>query len=100
MDRIDVKSKIYAHQDIKMLGHVTWVGKSSAEATLELFQFRDGKWVHVTEATFVMVVRDPMNKGSSYVNPLVAETKEEQKLMDRGERNKIARYLRMIQSFF
>lgn len=91
VDRIDVKSKINAHQDIKMMGHVTWVGKSSAESTLELFQFRDDNWIHVTEATFVMVVRDPMNRGSSFVNPLVAETEEEKKILDRGERNKVIR---------
>ena len=45
-----------------MMGHVTWVGKSSVESTLELFQLRAGEWVHVTEATFVMVVRDALNR--------------------------------------
>ena len=74
VDSIDIKNKLQANQDVKMMGHVTWVGRSSVEATLQLFQLRDGDWVHVTEATFVMVVRDPINKGSSFVNPLVAET--------------------------
>ena len=58
-------------QDIKMMGHVTWVGKSSVESTLELFQLRDGEWVHVTEATFVMVVRDALNRQGFAHIPLM-----------------------------
>jgi acyl-CoA hydrolase len=54
-----------------MMGHVTWAGKSSVEATLQLFQCREGEWVHVTDATFVMVVRDPLNKGWVHYEMLV-----------------------------
>ena len=43
-------------------GHVTWVGKSSAESTLYLEQVRDGEWRKVTEAKFVLVARDPLNR--------------------------------------
>lgn len=91
VDSIDVRKQLSATQDIKMMGHVTWVGKSSAESTLQLFQLREGKWIHVTDANFVLVVRDPMNKGSSFVNPMAAETHEEKDLFNRGESNKIAR---------
>lgn len=100
VDRIDVKMKIPSDQDIKLMGHVTWVGKSSVEATLELWQLREQGWVHVTDATFVMVVRDPINKGSSFVNPLVVETEAEKAFSDRGERNKIARYAMTTESLF
>ncbi len=100
VDRIDVKHKITADHDIKMLGHVTWVGKSSAESTLELYQMRDGEWIHVLEATFVMVVRDPLNRGSSYVNPLLVETEQEKALLERGERNKIQRLAASTESLF
>ena len=45
-----------------VVGHVTWVGKSSAESTLYLEQVRDGQWRKVTEAKFVLVARDPLNR--------------------------------------
>ena len=45
----------------------------------------------MTDATFVMIVRDPMNKGSAFVNPLAAETQDEMDLCNRGKSNKIAR---------
>lgn len=41
---------------------MTWVGKSSAESTLYLEQKRDGEWTKVTEARFVLVARDPLNR--------------------------------------
>lgn len=100
VDRINVKKSINSDQDIKMMGHVTWVGSSSVEASLELYQLRDGKWVHVTEATFVMVVRDSMNKGSSYVNPLRVEGPEETAILERGELNKITRMATATDSLF
>ena len=37
--------------DIRMSGHVTWVGKSSAESTLQLEQLVDGQWRRCTEVT-------------------------------------------------
>ncbi len=86
-----MKGPIAADQDIKMMGHVTWVGKSSAEATLELFQLREGQWVHVTDATFVMVARDPLNRGSSFINRLEAKTEAERDLLQRGVNNKLKR---------
>ena len=43
------------------------------------------------DATFVLVVRDPMNKGSSFVNPMAVQTQEEKEIFNRGESNKIAR---------
>ena len=63
------------------------MGKSSMEATMEVEQKdRDLlKWNVVTLARFVMVSRDPLNKGSAVVNPLVAVTDEEKALFSRGE---------------
>jgi len=100
VDRIDFKDKINADEDIKMLGHVTWVGKSSAESTLALYQMREGQWKHVTEATFVLVVRDPMNTGSSFVNRIQADTEEEKALLNRGEKNKVQRLAAATESLF
>jgi len=36
-----------------------------------------------------MVVRDPLNAGSSFVNPIQADTEEEKALLKRGEKNKV-----------
>ncbi len=45
-------------------GHVTWVGRSSAESTVNLEQKVEGKWEQVTTARFVLVARDPLNRYS------------------------------------
>ena len=43
------------------------------------------EWLTVTKARFVMVARDPLNKGPALVNPLVPETDEEKSLFQKGE---------------
>ena len=73
--------------DIRLRGHVTWVGRSSMEATMEVDQ-KDperNEWQTFTKARFVMVSRDPLNKGSAIVNRLIAETDEEKALFKKGE---------------
>ena len=58
VDRIYMHGKLNFDQDIKMSGHVTWVGRSSAESTLVLEQQREnGTWEQITEASFVLVAR-------------------------------------------
>ena len=69
-------------------GHVTWVGKSSAESTLHLEQLIDGQWVKITQALFVLVARDPLNRGAAFINPLELGTDEEIALFNQGEENK------------
>ncbi len=46
-------------------GHVTWVGRSSAESTVNLEQKVEGRWEQVTTARFVLVARDPLNRYSN-----------------------------------
>lgn len=57
------------------------------EATMEVDQkdILKDEWNTVTKARFVMVSRDPTNKGSAIVNPLIAETDEEKAIFLRGE---------------
>jgi len=60
------------------------------EATMEVDQ-QDPElkeWHTFTKARFVMVSRDPLNKGSAIVNRLVAETEEEKALFQSGEGKK------------
>lgn len=44
---------------------------------------------HVFQATFVLVARDPLNRGSAFINPLEVEGPEEEELFEKGEHNKI-----------
>lgn len=92
VDQIDFTGKIRPDCDIRMSGHVTWVGKSSAESTLHLEQLIDGQWVKITQALFVLVARDPLNRGAAFINPLELGTDEEKALFNQGEENKKRRY--------
>lgn len=92
VDQIDFTGKIRSDCDIRISGHVTWTGSSSMECTLSLDQLLEETWTKSTEATFLMVARDPLNRGSAFINPLEAETEEEKELFDKGENNKKRRF--------
>uniref|UniRef100_A0A673HT97 Acyl-CoA thioesterase 9, tandem duplicate 2 n=1 Tax=Sinocyclocheilus rhinocerous TaxID=307959 RepID=A0A673HT97_9TELE len=62
LQRSPLQNIIYPDCDIKCTGHVTWVGKTSIEATMHMSQYQDGAYTDVLDATFVMVARDPENK--------------------------------------
>jgi len=100
VDQIDFTGEILSDSDIKMSGHVTWVGKSSAESTLYLEQVRDGQWKKVTEAKFVLVARDPLNRGSAVLNPLDIVTSEEKEIYEKGIQNKVRRQAMSQDSLF
>ena len=88
VDQIDFTGVLRSDCDIRMSGHVTYVGKTSAESTLHLEQLIDGQWVKFTEATFVLVARDPLNRGAAFINPLEVLTEEEKEIFKIGETNK------------
>jgi len=92
VDQIDFSGILRPDCDIRMSGHVTWVGKTSAESSLCLEQLVDGDWVKITEALFVLVARDPLNRGAAFINPLELRTDEEKVLFAEGEANKKRRY--------
>ena len=100
VDRIHVRERIYANEDIKISGHVTWVGRSSAESTLTLHQLRDNTWKKVVEAQFVLVAKDPLNKGAGVVNRLQADTEEEKALLEKGQENYLIRKNQAKDSLF
>ncbi|XP_057394229.1 acyl-coenzyme A thioesterase 9, mitochondrial isoform X3 [Balaenoptera acutorostrata] len=89
VDRIDMCKKCLSpEQDIKFSGHVSWVGKTSMEVKMHMFQLHDNEFSPVLDATFVMVARDSENKGPAFVNPLTLESPEEEELFRQGELNK------------
>ena len=55
-------AKIDPEKDVIIRGHVTWVGKTSIEVTMNVKQELDGVWHKILEARFLMVARDPQNK--------------------------------------
>ena len=48
----------------------------------------DGEWVKITDAVFVLVARDPLNRGPAFINTLELVTDEERELFKNGEANK------------
>ena len=72
-------------EDIRLSGKVTSVGTSSLETTVVLEQLDAGQWETITKAEMVMVARDPLNTGSAVVNPLIADTPEEQQMVQAGK---------------
>ncbi|XP_040600088.1 acyl-coenzyme A thioesterase 9, mitochondrial isoform X2 [Mesocricetus auratus] len=90
VDKIDMcKQSLSPEQDIKFTGHVSWVGKTSMEVKMKMFQLhKDDAFWPVLDATFVMVARDSENKGPAFVNPLIPENAEEEELFKQGELNK------------
>ncbi|XP_072850390.2 acyl-coenzyme A thioesterase 9, mitochondrial isoform X4 [Pogona vitticeps] len=92
VDKIGLwKQHIYPDRDIKFTGNVSWVGKTSMEVKMHMLQQHDDIYAPVLDATFVMVARDPENKRPAFVNPLILETPEEEKIFKEGEMNKIRR---------
>ncbi|KAG3271833.1 acyl-coenzyme A thioesterase 9, mitochondrial isoform X2 [Ictidomys tridecemlineatus] len=89
VDKIDMcKKSLSPEQDIKFSGHVSWVGKSSMEVKMKMFQLHGNEFCPVLDATFVMVARDAENKGPAFVNPLIPGNVEEEELFRQGELNK------------
>ncbi|KAG8450630.1 hypothetical protein GDO86_003053 [Hymenochirus boettgeri] len=92
VDKIDLQKQIISPDcDIKFTGHVSWVGKTSLEVKMHMLQLHNGDYSPVLDATFVMVARDPENKGPAFINPLTPDGPEEENLFKQGELNKTRR---------
>ncbi|KAL8588437.1 hypothetical protein ACOMHN_024539 [Nucella lapillus] len=92
VDRIDLHDQsISPFKDVKMCGHVSWVGKSSMEVTMTVEQEVEGVMQRMLTAHFVMVSRNPENKKAAVVNPLQPEGEQEQAMFQLGEKNKSLR---------
>ena len=90
MDHLIWKENIVHDKDVVFIGHVTWVGKSSAEVGVRVEQVMGdhGRRKHVCEARFVMVARDAASgTKSAPINPLIVTSPEEKYLFSQGEKN-------------
>lgn len=83
IDFTDLKPKHDA--DIRLSGHVSWVGSSSIEVVVWLEQKVYGKWMKLTRALFLMAARNATNTKALVVNPLIPGNDEEKRIFEGGE---------------
>lgn len=84
-----------ADLDIIMSGKITWVGRSSLEATMKLQQkYSENDLRDVLTAKFVMVSQDPKTWKSARNVPLKIETSEDKAAFHEGEQAKNQRISR------
>lgn len=81
------------NEDIRLSGHVSWVGTSSVEVVVWLEQKHYENWQKLTRALFVMAARDPCNLGPAPINPLKPANAEEEKIFSGGLARKKQRLL-------
>ncbi|CAG0887801.1 unnamed protein product [Darwinula stevensoni] len=88
-----IKGKVSPDKDLRLSGHVSWVGKSSVEVSLALHQWGpEGQpWNLITHALFVMVLRDAIRDRGVPANPLKLGSESEILLYKRGEANALRR---------
>lgn len=102
MDHLRIQETIKNDQDIVLVGHVTWVGASSAEVGVRVDQrTEEGTKLTVCEARFFMVGRDAATgTKSAPINPLLIQTEEEKFLFNLAEKNVKLRRKADIDSLF
>ncbi|GMH29688.1 hypothetical protein Nepgr_031531 [Nepenthes gracilis] len=93
VDRIVLKKPIRIDADLRIIGAVTWVGRSSMEIQLEVIQSSQDSLelsdLVALVANFTFVARDHETGKSAPINQIFPETKQEKLLWDEAEgRNK------------
>ncbi|CAG0918136.1 unnamed protein product [Notodromas monacha] len=74
-------------KDILLTGFVSWVGRSSMEVTMSVLQDDTEK----LRSNFVMVARDPLNRGSAVINAMSLENDDDRLYFEKGEANVLKR---------
>lgn len=77
--------RLQATGDIRLSGHVSWVGNSTMEVVVWLEQKDQNSWQKLTRALFLMAARDSLNKRAAFVNKLVPASDHEAKILQGGE---------------
>ena len=81
--------------DIIMDGYISWVGRSSIEATMTLKQkYSETDLRDILKAKFVMVSQDPITRKSVRNIPLLLETESDKENFYEGEQAKNLRISR------
>lgn len=71
--------------DIRLSGHVSWVGRSTAEVSVWLEQKHFNQWYQICSAIFLMASRNAVNTRAALINPLQPANEKEQKIFNDGE---------------
>uniref|UniRef100_T1H0M0 HotDog ACOT-type domain-containing protein n=1 Tax=Megaselia scalaris TaxID=36166 RepID=T1H0M0_MEGSC len=86
VDKIDFSSfRPKANCDIRLSGHVSWVGTSSMEIVVWLEQEFEGKYNKITRALFLMAARNATNTGPAPVNQIEPGNENEKNILIGGE---------------
>ncbi|XP_020539250.2 acyl-coenzyme A thioesterase 9, mitochondrial isoform X2 [Jatropha curcas] len=100
VNKIVLKKPISVDIDLKIVGSVIWVGRSSIEIQLEIIQSTkegsDASDSVALTANFIFVARDSKTGKAAPVNYLSAETEKEKSLFEEAEaRNKMRKRKRV-----
>ncbi|CCG82424.1 putative Acyl-CoA thioester hydrolase [Taphrina deformans PYCC 5710] len=97
VDRIDLLNSLEIDRDMRLSGHVTYVGSSSMEITVrvessikegEVRDDEDGGMIPIMLARFTFVARDPTTDKAARVNTLALTTHLEHEIFEAGRRAK------------
>ncbi|ALC45577.1 CG1635, partial [Drosophila busckii] len=101
VDRIDFTNVLASGtEDIRLSGHVSWVGKSSMEVVVWLEQKQNGSYKKLTRALFLMAARNATNTAAAPVNAIEPANEEEKVILAGGMDRKKQRQLLGAQSIF
>ncbi|ORY75819.1 HotDog domain-containing protein [Protomyces lactucae-debilis] len=93
VDRIDLLNVLDIDRDMRLSGHVSYVGRSSMEITIRQGEThadaRDGM-IPIMLSRFTMVARDPTHGNAVRVNTLALSSHLEHDIFDKGRRAKEA----------
>ncbi|KAF9964707.1 hypothetical protein BGZ70_006059 [Mortierella alpina] len=96
VDRIDFL-KPFGVSDLRLSGHVTYVGYSSMEVFMKMEEIPadkpDGHGDTILVARFTMVARDALTGRAAQVNPMLLQNDTEKKLFQMGEDHKAKKRL-------
>uniref|UniRef100_A0A224YIT7 Acyl coenzyme a thioesterase 9 mitochondrial n=1 Tax=Rhipicephalus zambeziensis TaxID=60191 RepID=A0A224YIT7_9ACAR len=79
-DDMDIRPQ----HDLKLCGHISWVGRTSMEVTMELQALVPEQPRYLLTAKFVMVAMEANATKTVPVNKLVPKNEEEQAIFDEG----------------
>ncbi|KAK7864861.1 hypothetical protein R5R35_012497 [Gryllus longicercus] len=92
VDQVNFTDLVPQHNaDIRLSGHVSWVGRSSIESVVWLEQEVRGQWVKLTRAIFLMAARNSVNTSAAVVNPLIAGSDYEKGILEGGHDRNVRR---------
>lgn len=101
VDKMVLKKPILVDSDLKIVGAVTWVGRSSMEIQLEVLQpieeTSDPVESQALVANFTFVARDSKTGKSATINQITPETEREKSLWEEAEERNRLRKQRRVQ---